>query len=44
MTETVRITITNWDDTFPNQASVVESVDDPSVFGIVVLNPDWSSV
>lgn len=44
MSETVRVTITNWDDDFTNQVSVIESDDDPTVFGIVVLNADWSNV
>jgi len=42
--ETESIAITNWDSTTAIQVSVVQSTDDPTVNGIVWLNPDWSSI
>jgi len=42
--ETESIAITNGDSTAAIQVSIVPSTDDPTVNGIVWLNPDWSSI
>lgn len=44
MTEVVRTTITNWDDTDTVHVSVVPTTDDPTKKGLVVCNADWSSI
>lgn len=42
--ETERVAITNGDDFAPIEVSVVESTDEPWVYGIVGLNPDGTTI
>lgn len=43
MAETVRVTIVDPED--PDKVvDVVESTDNPWVYGIVILSPDWSDL
>lgn len=42
--ETVSRAITNWDTTNPIQASVVAYASDPTIKGLVLLNPDGSKI
>lgn len=41
--ETVRTAITDWD--WQNKLlSVVQSINDPTKYGLVICNPDWSRI
>lgn len=42
--ETISKSIVNGDSTNPIRVSVVQSTADPTKNGIVLLNPDWSSI
>ena len=43
MTEIVREAIIDWDGD-DKLLSIIESVDEPWVYGIVVLNADWTDI